>query len=141
MSEDVILRHLKTALQNGMQEIDRYIDKVADILDAISNKYLRRLCRIMKRIDQGHCRGLLPMAKIMSDMGFVHDFITMMNKRLEKPGEFTETSVIPLFDGQCCLDMDDKDCPDIGGTGCLDEHETILIQTMKNHFNGNLLDS
>ena len=140
MNDEVIMRNLRTVLQNGMQEIERYIDKVSEIIEAIANKYLRRLCRIMKKIDQGHCRGLLPMAKVMSDMSFVHYFIDLMNKRLEKPGDFSETTIIPLFDGQCCVDMQDKDCPEIGGHGCSEEHELILIDTMKKHFKANILD-
>ena len=133
-------RTLKHHLEAALQEIERYTDKLAEICDDIANKYLRRLCRIMKRIESYHCQGFVPMNVIMDNIDFVNEFVDLLNNKLNMVGEISDVSSIePLFGGKCCANYNDND-NEKEDPECSDQNERILYQILQNHMKPNIID-
>ena len=121
-------RSLKHHLEGALQEIERYTDKLGEICDYIADKYLRRLCRIMKRIESYHCQGFVPMNVIINNIDFVNEFVQLLNNKLSRIGEISDVSSIePLFGGKCCTNYNDDEKED---PECSDENERILKQLL-----------
>jgi hypothetical protein len=132
-----IKRQLENALKHALMEVDKYVDKVAEIFESISNTSLRRLCNILRGIQKEHCRGLIPMADILKELPFVYNIIELINNRVDKPPEmYDESSDIKLFENACCIDADEDRCEE----ECSDENESILKKTIHNNFSAVNLD-
>ena len=128
---------MENALKHALMEVDKYVDKVAEIFESISNTSLRRLCNILRGIQKEHCRGLIPMADILKELPFVYNIIELINNRVDKPPEmYDESSDIKLFENACCIDADEDRCEE----ECSDENESILKKTIHNNFSAVNLD-
>ena len=136
--ENNLNRTLKHHLEGALQEIERYTDKLGEICDYIADKYLRRLCRIMKRIESYHCQGFIPMGVIIDNIDFVNQFVELLNNKLARAGEISDVSSIePLFGGKCCTNYNDDEKAD---PECSDENENILKIVLQYHVNNYKMD-
>ena len=125
-------------LQGGLQEIERYTDKLGEICDCIADKYLRRLCRIMKRIESHHCHGFVPMDVMMESIDFVNRLVELLNNKSDRIGEFSDVSTIdPLLGEKCCTNFNADKNKD---PECLDKNENILVRLMMEQMNPGRID-
>ena len=138
---DVVYRQLKMILENGLQEIERYTDKIIEIMNAIADNYMNRLCLVMAKIQKTHCRGLIPIPLLIKDMKFVYTLVELLNQKLEQPGEISETlsGKEQLFGGACCVDINQDKCP-INENECSDVNELILKKVINKDFDYNILN-
>ena len=136
-------RALRMILENAITEIERYVDKLVEIHLAVSQNSITRVCRVLRRIERMHCHGVLPMGNLLKDMGFVYSLVELINEKLNRPGDFSESSTLPqLFDGACCVNLDDE-CPTDKKTcedTCSDLNEHIVRHVIAKHFNADNLD-
>ena len=139
---DVLFRQLRMLLENALQEIERYTDKIIEIANAVIDKYMNRMCLIIKKIERTHCRNMIPLPLLLKDMRFVHTLVYLLNNKLKQPGELSETlsGREQLFGGACCVDIDENKCPVIDENECSDENQSILIKVMNKNFNADSLD-
>lgn len=136
--DKVLLKSLKNNLESALHDIDRYSDKIGEILNSIADKYLRRLCRVTKKIESCHCHGFVPLNHVLDNMHFVNRLIELLNGKLLQVGEISDVSTIePLFGGRCCqnYEKDVKEDPE-----CSDENDNILKQVLKEHMINNRID-
>ena len=136
--DKVLLKSLKNNLESALHDIDRYSDKIGEILNSIAEKYLRRLCRVTKKIESCHCHGFVPMNHVLDNMHFVNRLIELLNGKLLQVGEISDVSTIePLFNGRCCqnYEKDVKEDPE-----CSDENDNILKQVLKEHMRNKRID-
>ena len=138
----VLFRQLRMLLENALQEIERYTDKIIEIANAIIDKYMNRMCLIMRKIEITHCRGLIPIPYILKDMRFVHTLVLLLNEKLKQPGDLSETlsGKEQLFGGACCVDIDENKCPVNDENECSDANELILKKIMNKDFDEDTLD-
>ena len=137
-NDKVLFKQLRSTLESVLNDIERYSDKVGEIFKSIADKYLRRLCRIMKRIESCHCHGFVPLNTVLDNMNFVHLLIDLLNGKMQKIGEFTDVSTLePFLNGKCCQNSIEniKEDPE-----CSDENENILKYVMKEQMNKDRID-
>ena len=130
-------RQLENSLKHALSEVDRYVDKVAEIFDSISNTSLTRLCKVLRKIEKEHCRGLVSMADIFKELPYVYNIIELINSRANKtPEMYDDSSDDKLFENACCIDAEEEVCENV----CSDENESILKKTIQNNFSAINLD-
>ena len=129
---------LRHHLEGALHEIERYTDKLGEICDYIAGKYLRRLCRIMKRIEACHCNGFVPMDVIMESIDFVNRLVELLNNKSARVGEFSDVSTIDqLFGEKCCTNFNKEANED---PECSDDNENILRQLVLEQMNPGRID-
>ena len=137
-NEKNLKKTLRHHLEGALQEIERYTDKLGEICDYIAGKYLRRLCRIMKRIESCHCNGFVPMDVMMESIDFVNRLVELLNNKSARVGEFSDVSTIdPLFGKKCCTNFSKEINED---PECSDDNENILLELMLEQMNPGRID-
>ena len=139
MNIDVLRKKLKTQQIKGLQNIERYVTSIGNVFDDIAENILKRLCRIVTKIEHMHCRKIRPVFSVYKDMKFIETLIRLINERASED-LLEQSSNISLFDGECCVDLDEEKKCKVDIYTCSDKNEAILKHIINNEFTPELLD-
>ena len=133
----------KTQLEKVLKEVYsvslRIVENYAEYHMNNSDLALKKCCRVLKRLEKGHCKGMLHIHDISKELPFIYNMVDQMNIKLNRPVQYCEDSSSDILndisafklDAQCMIQKDDE---------CSNDNENILKSTIRNHFSAFDLD-
>ena len=141
LSIEVLKTKLNTQKMKSVDNIETYVTIMGNMFNDIAENMFKRLCRIVTKIEHIHCKKIRPVYTLFKDLKYIETIIRLINER-RKDDVLEDTSNISLFDGECCVDLEDdeKKCKMNLNNTCSDKNEAIVRHIISEEFYPNILD-
>ena len=120
-------------VNNGVQNINKYLSKCGEFFYDISNGYLKIMCRSLHMLQRSHCNQMVPLNDILRKTPVVYKLLNLMKTKLHEPRDDSESSFIPTLTGECEMNSCVSKRKNLQ---CNSDEEAILLTVIRDEIDG-----